>query len=434
MAKHQHRRGGRVTPKGTRGGLRLSQQERLDLEDIFERFLSGAGEIATATTALEVEAWASTVWSGFQRQQLVGADAVKVIGGGLIAYAGRNGSPAALIVLRALAVVAPEPYGTKAARAADGLVAAGVAEPTWAALPGNQQPTKAVVQFDPADDDGITVMVGFDGPGGPDTVGVYIDFNLGRMAKDVFIAPERVEKVRDLLVTEAVAEGTEFREVALSEAAAWWTEAFATTDITLDPPVDDDIYRLRPLIDARLALLPSGGRVPESEELSEADRDDVLDDFVASPEAGVLVDGGADPELIGELAFHILNFSLDYVYGESLRFSPVMVEIFCTSWAPRKALLDDDELDLLPDVLRSWIGFVGRRRGIPDSAMNGALDAVDRYEPTLRAEATDESNWGPAKLLARSLQAEGVDISDAKAVQTFIDRVNANGGIDTLLR
>ena len=434
MAKHQHRRGGRVTPKGTRGGLRLSGQERLGLEDIFERFLSGAGEIATATTALEVEAWASTVWSGFERQQLVGADAVKVIGGGLIAYAGRHGSPASLIVLRALAVVAPEPYGTKAASAADGLVAAGVAEPTWAALPGNQRPTKAVVQFDPADDDGITVMVGFDGPGGPDTVGVYIDFNLGRMAKDVFIVPERVEKVRDLLVTEAVAEGTEFREVAWSEAAAWWREGLATTDMTLDPPVDDDIHRLRPLIDSRLALLPPGGMVPESAELSEADRDELLDEFVASTEAEVLVEGGADPELVGELAFHILNFSLDYVHGEPLRFSPVMVEIFCTSWAPRKAMLDDAGLDLLPDVLRSWIEFVGRRRGIPDAAMNGALDAVDHYEPTLRAESGDESNWGPAKLLARSLQAEGIDITDAEAVQTFIDRVNADGGIDTLLR
>lgn len=45
-------------------------------------------------------------------------------------------------------------------------------------------------------------------------------------------------------MTEAVAAGTEFREVALSEAAAWWIEAFATIDITLDSRVDDDIYRL----------------------------------------------------------------------------------------------------------------------------------------------------------------------------------------------
>lgn len=434
MAKHQHRRGGRVTPKGTRGGLRLSDQERLGLEDIFDRFLSGAGEIATATTALEVEAWASTVWSGFQRQQLVGADAVEVIGGGLIAYAGRNGSPASLIVLRALAAVAPEPYGTKAARAANRLAAAGGTEPTWAALPGNQQPTKAVVQFDPADDDGITVMVGFDGPGGPDTVGVYIDFNLGRMAKDVLIVPERVEDVRDLLVTQAVAEGTEFREISLSEAAAWWTEALAMTDMTLDPPVDGDIYRLRPLIDSRLALLPSGGRTPESDELSDTEREELIDEFIASPAAGLLVEGGAEPDLIGELASHILTFAADYVDGEQLRFSPVMVEIFCTSWAPRKALLDAEGVDLLPDVLRSWIEFVGRRRGIREAAMVGALDAVDRYEPAFRADAADESNWGPAKLLARSLQAEGIDITDAKAVQTFIDRVNADGGIDTLLR
>ena len=434
MAKHQHRRGGRVTPKGTRGGLRLSEQERLGLEDIFERFLSGAAEIATATTALEVEAWASTLWNVFQRQQLVGADAVKVMGGGLITYAGRDGSTASLIVLRALASVAPEPYRTKAERAADRLVAAGAPEPTWSALPGAQRPTKAVMQFDPVDDDGITVMVGFDGPGGPDTVGVYIDFNLGHMVKDVFIVPTPVDDVRDLLVTEAVAEGTEFRELALSEAAAWWSAALTATDMTLDPPVDDDVYRLRPLIDARLSTLPPRGEIAESKELNDTDRDELLDEFVASPEAAHLIQDGADPELIGELAFHILNFSLGYVYGQRLRFSPVMVEIFCCSWAPRKALLDDEGLDVLPDVLRSWIEFVGHRRGIPDAAVDGALEAVERYEPTLRAESGDETNWGPAKLLARSLQAEGIDITDSKAVQSFIDRVNAAGGMDTLLR
>lgn len=355
------------------------------------------------------------------------------MGGGLIAYAGRAGSPVSVIVLRAVASVAPEPYGTRAARTANRLVVAGAPEPTWAALPGAQQPTKAVVQFDPVDDDGITVMVGYDGPGGPDTVGIYIDFNLGRMAKDVFIVPEPVDQVQDRLVAHAIARGTSFREIALSEAAAWWKVAFAITDITLDPPVDDDIYRLRPLIDARLALLPPGGQVPPTDALNDAARDEILDEFVASPEAGPLVDGEADSELICELAFHILNFALDYVYGEPLRFSPVMVEIFCTSWAPRKALLDDDGLDLLPDVLRSWIEFVGRRRGIPGAAISGAIDAVDRYETTLRAESSDEANWGPAKVLARSLQAEGIDITDSKSVQTFIDRVNAAGGIDTLL-
>ncbi|HUP85739.1 MAG TPA: hypothetical protein VM143_08745 [Acidimicrobiales bacterium] len=432
MASRQHRRGGRVTPKGTKGGLRLSEQERRGLEDIFDRLLSGAAEIATATTSLEVEAWASTLWDVFDRQQLVGADAVKVMGGGLIAHAGRDRSPASLIVLRSLASVAPEPYRTKAARAADRLVASGAPEPTWAALPGAQQPTRAFVQLDPVDDDGITVMVGFDGPGGPDTVGVYIDFNLGRMAKDVFIVPTPIEELRDLLVTEAVAEGTEFREVALSEAAAWWTEAFDTTDGTIDPPIGDDVYRLRALIDARLVLLPPGGNVPDAGELDDTERDELLDGFVVSSEARHLIDAGADPELVGELAFHLLNFSLDYVYGQRLRFSPVMVEIFCCSWAPRKALLDDDGLDLLPDVLRSWISFAGHRRGIPDARINEAIEAVDRYEPTLRAESGDEANWGPAKLLARSLKAEGIDITDSEAVQHFIDRVNAAGGIDVL--
>ena len=39
---------------------------------------------------------------------------------------------------------------------------------------------------------------------------------------------------------------------------------------------------------------------------------------------------------VEHIAHQILTFSLDYVEGTPLRFSPVMVELFCCDWAPRK--------------------------------------------------------------------------------------------------
>ena len=60
---------------------------------------------------------------------------------------------------------------------------------------GTGEPTVAWLTSDPIDDDGVSVMVGFDGPAGPSTIGVYVDHNLGGMAKDVFVLPDGIDEV-----------------------------------------------------------------------------------------------------------------------------------------------------------------------------------------------------------------------------------------------
>ena len=97
------------------------------------------------------------------------------------------------MVLRALASVAPTAYAARARREADRVAAAGVAERGWAAVIGTGRPTTAWLYYDPVDDDGASVMVCFDGPGEPSTVGVFVDHNLGGMAKDAF-APFPAER------------------------------------------------------------------------------------------------------------------------------------------------------------------------------------------------------------------------------------------------
>ena len=141
---------------------------------------------------------------------------------------------------------------------------------------------------------------------------------------------------------------------------------------------------------------------------------------------------GGENETLMDLGYQIVTFSLDYVQGTALRFSPVMVEMFCLDWAPRKIAVDGDGLTLLPDVLAAWIRFVGRRRGIPEESIKTAVDAVYECAPEMIELSQDPDEWGPAKTMALALQERGIDMTDQAAVDDFIEEVNRNGGIDVL--
>jgi hypothetical protein len=130
------KKGGRVTPKGGPPG-RLTAAERAGLDDIFEEILQSAPmDLSDEIPPLAVEMWASQVWSTWANYELIGMDTLEVFGGGVIKHAAKRATPGALITLRALGAVAPDPYGSRARREAERLVSAGVAEPRWAGVVG----------------------------------------------------------------------------------------------------------------------------------------------------------------------------------------------------------------------------------------------------------------------------------------------------------
>ena len=146
-------------------------------EDIFERLLRSAPkDLPTTCLSLAVEVWASQMWSIWAKSELIGLDAVEVFAGGLIKY-GRGGVPRGADGAASPRRGRSRSVRGAARREAERLASAGVAERTgrggW-----NWRATVAWLFSDPIDDDGVSVMVGFDGPAGPSTVGVYIDHNL----------------------------------------------------------------------------------------------------------------------------------------------------------------------------------------------------------------------------------------------------------------
>lgn len=436
MSGQRRKKGGRVTPKGCGRGGRLTPREKDGLEGIFAGILQSAPkDLTDDLPPLAVEMWASQLWSIWHGATLVDMDAEAVFAGGLIAYAAERATPAAMVMLRSLATVAPEPYRAKARRAADRLAAAGVAEPAWAEVVGRAAAVDSWFSHETVDDDGVCVIVGFDGPAGAETVGVYVDHNLGAMAKDVFAVPAGIDEVLTRLRANPDAEGVEYRPVPLAEAAARWRDAFAMTDMTREAPVDEDLLHLRSLVLARLATMPAGGEVPEPPAVDEVERERLLADFLESDETVGLWGIDAEDEVeetVGDLAAQVMTFSFDYVRGTPLRFSPVMVEMFCLDWAPRKIAADEDAFTLLPDVLAAWIRFAGRHRGIPEVSIGEAVEAAYEYAPEMIELSQDPSTWGPAKIMALAINDRGIDITDHAALDEFVDEVNRNGGIDRL--
>ena len=425
---------GRVTPKGGRPRGRMTETEEAELDEIFDGFLVAAGrDLADHPTPFDAQAWASHLCATWSRAELVGMDAQAVLAGGLIARAAERGTANSMIVLRALASVAPEPYRTDAGRAADRLAAAGSPDPAWSAIVGRCEPIGAWLSYDDVYDDGCSVLVGFDGPAGADTIGVYIDHNLGGLAKDAFAIPAPVDQVVEQLRTETQLAGVRCRPMRLAEAATRWRRSLEVTDMTFEAPVDPDLHDLRALIATRLDKLPAAdtAMAEGDDRFDEDQRDQLLIDFMESDESIGLwpVHDEVDEEsTVAYLATQAMTFSLDYMAGTRLRFSPTMVEIFCLDWAPRKIAADEDAFTLLPDVLAAWIRFAGRRRGIPEESIAEAVHAAYEYAPEMIERSRDLDNWGPAKTMVLAIEERGIDPTDGAALDEFVAEVNREGG------
>jgi hypothetical protein len=128
---------------------------------------------------------------------------------------------------------------------------------------------------------------------------------------------------------------------------------------------------------------------------------------------------GRDTSLVRAL----IDYGADQ-YDDALHWSPIVVELCLADWFPRKFTLDDEDIERLPIVLRAWLQFTGTERGLSGSAIAEMLAAVDELEPAYREAMRDPGQAGPAKSIATLMVAEGVDLTDAEAVQGWIDAFN----------
>jgi hypothetical protein len=389
------------------------------LADIAEIAARDADEPADA---LDAEQWASCLIGTLHVRPMPGEDVEDLFFPGFVDALEALGTAPALATLRALSAVGAPHHARLARAAGDRLATSGVAEPRWAGGLGRYRPTAAALMYEEAFDDGLSAMVEFGAPGAePHTLGIYIDHNMGGLVKDVFVAGPLAEIRAQLNRRAPDHVGLSIRDLDLAEARARVEAALYMLDHTLDPPVSEDVRPMRALIDARTRLLPAGFELPDDRiELTPAERDALLTDFLGSPE-GRRWRGDEDAEDVAHLA---IEFGADYNHGGALRWSPVVVEIFMTSWLARKVTREPDFFARVPDVVRDWVRYAGRRQAVPAAPLREAVAAVEYHREEMLDTVGDPHAWGPAKAFAVAALAAGVDITDRDEVERFMRRYN----------
>jgi hypothetical protein len=150
------------------------------------------------------------------------------------------------------------------------------------------------------------------------------------------------------------------------------------------PPFETDTWPVcRPMLEWLLRHLPVGGTGYARPEWPEASREQLLNDFVASP-FGVV--DGLDRDQARELADPLVWFGCDFGPGDPLRWSPVSVEIMLADWYPRKVFgVPAGQLRRLPDVLKGFVRFSHGRKHIAAELTDDTLAAVERWSDEFMA-------------------------------------------------
>jgi hypothetical protein len=356
--------------------------------------------VATITDALEAERWASSLVGDWRRRALPGEDPDAVLLPSLAQAFEAIGTAAALASLRALSAIGKQP--AVAREAADRLAESGLPEPPWASALGRARPTGAALLEEPIFDDGLGVVIEFDDAY---ALEVYIDHTLGGLVSSVSLTGP----LRD--------NDAGFREIALDEARARVEAALDALDQAIEPPVDEEVWALRAMVDARLRLLPEGFSLPEHHVTVElAERAALVADFLTAPE-GERWRGDEDSEFVIRYA---VDFGADENHGGPLRWSPAVVEVFMTDWLPQTLVAEPELFTRVPDVLRDWVGYCGRRRAVPAESVRDAVAAVDAYRDDLLDAVADPDAWSLANALAEAAIEAGVDPADDAALARFM--------------
>jgi hypothetical protein len=382
------------------------------VDGIVRSILAGGKELLGLDDPLEAEVWASSVLGTTYKPPLpitVQDRLGEAVWDGVLTWAEEEGGASSLAVLRALGAVASDPLASKATEAADRIAAGGTAEPRWGAEIGTAELLDAWCLADPYGDQTMYYAT-FRYPGRPaHALTALYDENLGAIVKDAGVGTV----AGDARGRAAEDPDTEVEDIEAGALAGAVRAAIASGDMYLDNDWTPEFKELRALLLERMRALPAvvpPGTVPPDD----AAREVLVDEFLATP------DSPPDDDVTRAILDHCLTARCDFGDGDPLRWSPTVVEMFLLDFLPRKAAMDTAQIRAMPDVLRRWVAFALERRGLERRWIDETQAAIERFTPEFRRAATDESNFGSGKAITSAMLADGIDLLDEEAVQSWI--------------
>ena len=281
----------------------------------------------------------------------------------------------ALVLLVGLAAVAPDPLASRALELAATLETSGVRAPRWLAEVGRAE-VVAAWRMSHVLGDGDNIVLGARYSAGSEhSLVVYVDHNLGGLAKDVFPAGPADEVLTMFADAAGHDPDVSIDPMELADAAAWVRGALAVTDRMVPPIETEDYPAIRPLLDARLDTLPPMGEGPTVVTLSPSQRRQVIDQFLDSDHGRRWRGDGRAQTVLEQL----VRFRCDDGDHRPLRWSPVLVEMLLLDWWPREGPDDPAVRELLPDVLVDWVAFAAHATGLQARHVDDIVDSIETW-------------------------------------------------------
>ena len=333
----------------------------------------------------------------------------------LAAAVGRRRDPASLALLRALAMLGPSgPVRERAAAAAEALAAQGVPEPPWAETIGRPALRECWRMAD-VFGDMVSLLCVFAYGRRRHAVTVLVDLAGGSpWAKDVLVLDQATVALRHMRA--AAAEDpqlTVLERVDPAEARQLLETALAGTDETRLPEIAETYIENRALGLARCRALPqpaAGTASTEPVPVPDAEREAVVADFLAAPEAAKLPAGEATRQCVRL----VVDFGADADSGRPLRVSPGKLERFLHDWLPAEVALDeDDHVAAMPAVVSAWARWAGGRSGLPPEAVAEVVAVADECGSHFLAEYDDPADVGVSYLAGLELTGDLGEAQDA---------------------
>ena len=126
------------------------------------------------------------------------------------------------------------------------------------------------------------------------------------------------------------------------------------------------------------------------------------------------------------VAYCMLGWKLVCADGDLGRWTLGDLRELLLEWFPRKLTADDQTIEIAADAVTRFLRFLAHEDLLDAPVPLTSLEAtVERLRPRFERACSDPRRWGPAKALTAEMAADGVDLHDERAVDTWIEGYNA---------
>jgi hypothetical protein len=405
--RHHKRTGGRTTPKGARPAESRHRRHGDDNSGPLPELVVGIRSLLTASTPFELMVQASgfvEIATERPMGRLGPGRMGRVDGPEFLGSLVDSGWPELIVLGKAMATLLSDSAVVRRLRTQ----ALPSDAPEWAFTMDTIEIVGTFVQTEPLGD-GENMWVCVRWPHGSEATAVlFVDHNMGTMLKDAFLIPAGAGDVMAMMrdVSDDVIDLAPIDPADLRARVTWSIER---GDHTV-PVIETETWPMcRPLVEWIVGHLPDGGRGWEFPEWTQAEREALMDDFMASPFATRCA---LPTDRVASIVDHFIWHGCDFGSGDPLRWSPVVVELVLADWFPRKIYgLTQAEVDAVPAILEQFVTYAHQRRGIDARATNETLSAIVVWEDDFFDAIADQAPQGSfATTLAQ--MAIGIEPSD----------------------